>query len=354
MSNPKVEVKSELTGTPSFSKLDFINENKINQVSKNKIHSFDPNLTSRTDTPTKNSKKFLLRTKSIKRPENFDHLMNRTNSRIPQQNKKLVLKNPFPLLTFLSNKFVLNNSKNLMTSLLGDHNDLRVMNIKSKIDREKDQPIVMKANLKNKKSTKENLNKNENFQNTFLTEKSNSQFEFIESILKVKKLNVRSSSNSSNFKTANSTQVDFPTLYSDKHTIHKTEGSISTYSMGHKNFKSLFSIPKFSSMKSMIKVDRKLDQINSLNNNQINSGLFLTAGKNIPNASSYDNVADFDNYYVTNPNYFNSTKNSIQHSTKSKFVISQTNSPKKINHKNQFSMDSKMRVFTHKYNKSNL
>lgn len=314
MSDPKDElnIKLGLTKTSSSSKIDFINQEKNKLIIKSRRHTFNPNISSHFETPTKSSKNFLMLNKSPKRAENYDHLMNRTNSVLRQQNKKVVLKNPFPLLYVLSNKFVLNNSKNLMTSLLGDHTYLRVMNIKSKIDREKNQPIIIKANLKKKILSRETLSKSENFLSqhnytTFLTDKSNLQFDNlnIESILQVKKLNVRRISESSNFKTANSTKIEFPDINNEKPKFFKTE---------------------------------------------TNSGLFLTAGKIFQKTSSHENIVEMDKYYTTDQKFYITSKLKNNNLSNIKVVNSQPTSPKKVIHKTQFSMDKNIRVLRHKYN----
>ena len=140
--------------------------------------------------------------------------MNKTNSNLPSGNKKLVLKRPFPLLTFLSNKFILNNSKNLLGSLMHDHTDyLRVLNLKSKIEREKSQPLKILNSIKRRNREKDSTMASN--QSSIFNDKPNTsslRLDSIDGLFRVNNLNRRSSMNSnSNFLNTNtSANIDTP------------------------------------------------------------------------------------------------------------------------------------------------
>ena len=273
-------------------------EGEVNISSERDVEDKQPAL-NRSGSP----RKFLLKSKTIKRAENYDNLMNKTNSNLPSGNKKLVLKRPFPLLTFLSNKFILNNSKNLLGSLMHDHTDyLRVLNLKSKIEREKSQPLKILNSIKRRNREKDSTMASN--QSSIFNDKPNTsslRLDSIDGLFRVNNLNRRSSMNSnSNFLNTNtSANIDTPCpcLTIERQTPQKTEINAPVISsVKNKNF--LFK-KKSPNQYSMNKIDRYREPKSQ--------GFFITTGRTPQMTNNFESGNETDNYFAANPNNVQNT-----------------------------------------------
>jgi hypothetical protein len=290
-------------------------------------------------------RKLLLKTKTIKRAENYDNLMNKTNSNLPPGNKKFVLKRPFPLLTFLSNKFILNNSKNLLGSLMDDHTDyLRVLNLKSKIEREKSQPLKVIKSIKRYNREKDSTMASN--QSSYFIEKPNTsslKLDTIEGLFRVSNLNRRSSmnSNSNYLNTNTSTNIDIPCpcLTIERQTPLKTEVNAVVIS-SVKNQNLLFK-KKSPSQNFSNKIDRYKESQPQ--------GFFITTGKAPQLTYNYESGNEIDNYFASNPKNVQNTflKSAYPRDGERKMKRSMPNFPIKIE-ENEIKR-SKMRILSHKF-----